>query len=139
MSTLISHGGPKIMCSERNLQRIFRSSEDEESDYIWTTLKATINAGAPDSDGSEALFHSFWDDNIRKIITLIDTPTKIIRGSNRGTSTHSQRPDFGILLQGACTFRGEEKPPRYTGRHPKDELLDKLTWTYDPAPWILGQ
>jgi hypothetical protein len=90
MSTLVSRGGPKIKCSERDLQRIFRSSEDEESDYIWTTLKATINAGAPDSDGTEASFHSFWDDNIRKIITLIDTPNKIIRNSNRGTSARSQ-------------------------------------------------
>jgi hypothetical protein len=85
----------------------FRSSKDEESDHIWTTLKATINAGAPDSDGTKALFHSFWDDNIRKIITLIDIPNKIIRDSNRGTSPQSLRLDFGILLQGVCVFRGE--------------------------------
>jgi hypothetical protein len=64
------------------------------------------------------------------------TPTKIIRVS---TSTGSQKPDFAVLLEGVCAFRGEEKAPHCGGKHPKDELLEKMVWTYKPAPWILGQ
>ena len=139
MSALVSHGQPEIRCSEGDLRRIFRFSEDEESDYLWTILKATLVTSAPDKDGTEASFISFWDDNIRKIITHMVTPIKIIRDRSRSTSTASQRPDFGVLLEGVCAFRGEEKAPHYGGKHPKDELLEKMVWTYDPAPWILGQ
>jgi hypothetical protein len=67
------------------------------------------------------------------------TPTKIIRVSSWSTSAASQRPDFGVLLEGVCAFRGEEKTPHYGGKHPKDELLEQMVWTYDPTPWILGQ
>jgi hypothetical protein len=54
-------------------------------------------------------------------------------------STALLRPDFGVLIDGVCMFRSKEKAPRYHGPHPKDELIQKLTWTYDPAPYILGQ
>jgi len=138
MTTLVSRGEPKIMCSESDLQRIFRSSEDEEADYLWTILKMAIVTSAPDSDGTQASFISFWDDNIRKIISAIFTPSKIIRENNRGTCTALQRPNFGIVQRGVCAFRGEEKAARYAGKHPRDELFDKLVWTYYPAPWILG-
>lgn len=139
ISALVSHGQPTVRCSEGDLRRIFRFSEDEESDYLWTILKTTLVTSAPDNDGTEASFISFWDDNIRKIIAHTVTPTKIIRGSSRSMSTASQRPDFGVLFEGVCAFRGEEKAPHYEGKHPKDELLEKMVWTYDPAPWILGQ
>jgi hypothetical protein len=139
MTTLLSRGEPRIMCSESDLQQIFRSSEDEEAEYLWTILKPAIATGAPDSDGTKASFISFWDDNIRKIISAIFSPSKIIRDNNRDTSTGLQRPDFGIVQHGVCAFRGEEKAVRYGGKHPRDELFDKLVWTYHPAPWILGQ
>ena len=139
MTTLLSRGEPTAMCSESDLERLFRVSEDEEADYLWTILKLAIVSGAPDGDGTEASFISFWDDNIRKIFNVTFAPNKVIRDSNRDTSTARQRPDFGILKNGICTFRGEEKPSHYSGKHPKDELFEKLVWTYHPAPWILGQ
>jgi hypothetical protein len=49
------------------------------------------------------------------------------------------RLDFGVLTDSICAFRGEEKVPRYHGPHPKGELIQKLTWMYDPTPYILGQ
>lgn len=139
MTTLLSRGEPTIMCSEDDLRRIFRVSEDEEADYLWTILKTAIVAGAPDGDGTDASFISFWDDNIRKILNATFAPNKIVRDNNRDTSTNRQRPNFGFLKHGVCIFRGEEKPPHYSGNHPKDELFQKLIWTYRPAPWILGQ
>jgi len=64
MTTLVSHGEPKIMCSESDLQQIFRFSEDKEADYLWTILKTAIVTSALDSDGTQASFILFWDDNI---------------------------------------------------------------------------
>lgn len=64
MMTLMSHGDQSIICSESDLLQLFRLSEDEEADHIWTILKVAIVTSAPDSDGTEASFHSFWDDNI---------------------------------------------------------------------------
>jgi hypothetical protein len=139
MTTLISRGEPNIMCSEGDLQRIFRVSENE-ADYLWTILKMAIVTGAPDGDGTKASFISFWDDNIRKILSATFAPNRVARDSNREMSTRHQLPDFGFLKKNdVCIFRGEEKPPHYSGKHPKDELFKKLKWTYHPAPWILGQ
>jgi hypothetical protein len=39
--------------------------------------------GAPDSDGTEASFIQFWDDNIRRIPGATYTPIKVIRDNNR--------------------------------------------------------
>jgi hypothetical protein len=93
----------------------------------------------PDGDSTEALFHSFWDNNIRQILESVFLASKTIRGSNMHTSTGLLSPDFGLLLGGNCVFRGEEKAPQYSGRHPKEELIQKLRWTYDPASYILGR
>jgi hypothetical protein len=93
---LLLHQELKIMCSERDLQWSFTGK-------LWTTLKVTLNAGALDSDSTETSFHSFWDDNIWKIITLILTPDK-------SSGIASQEPDFGALLQGVRTFSGGENP-----------------------------
>ena len=106
MTTLVSRGEPTIVCNERDLQQIFRSSEDEEADYLWTILKPAIASSAPDSDGTEESFHFFWDDNIRKIIAAIFAPDKFI---NRGTSTAFQRPDFGVLHRGVCISGGKRR------------------------------
>jgi len=139
MVLLLSRGDPNIMCSESDLELIFRCSEEEASDYLFTILKTAIVTSAPDSDGTEASFISFWDDNIRKIVAATLVPNKVIRDSNRNTSIALQRPDIGFLHYGVCTFRGEEKPSRYSGMHPREELLKKLNWTYHPAPYILGE
>lgn len=139
LSRLSTVGESAVRCSEEELLGIFRISEDEESDYIYTMIKAILLTGAPDSIDSRRSFVPFWDDNIGKIIRLAFTSIKSTRGDPPSTSMDSMTPDFGVLLGGVCTFRGEEMPPKFSGRHPKKKLIDKLTWTYDPAPWILGQ
>jgi hypothetical protein len=59
MTTFLSRREPTIMCTESNLQRIFRCSEDKEADYLSTILKMAIVTGAPDGDGTKASFISF--------------------------------------------------------------------------------
>jgi hypothetical protein len=135
---VMPRGDPKYSCSQVDLEQLFRCSEDEEADLIWTILKVAVTNNAPDYDGTELSFISFWDDNIRRIFACVISPSKIIRDSSRSTSTLLKRPDFGLLMNGVCTFRGEEKPPVFNGSHPRDELIKKLSWTYDPAPYILG-
>jgi hypothetical protein len=134
---------PKNMCSEADLKQLFRPSEDENADYLWSTyLLPTIQRGPPDENGTEASYISFWDRNIRDILAAIITQgqTKCIRDSNRDTSTILQGPDFALLTGGICAFRGKEKSPNYSGTlHPKEELTEKMVWTYDPAPYILGR
>lgn len=129
---------PRSMCTLDEINQVFRPSEDEQADYIWTIVKPAIILPPPDDDSTEAAFISFWDRNIREpLCTAINS--KPIRDSDESTSTALQRPDFGQLLDGVCVFRGEEKRLGFTGKHPRDELIDKLTWTYDPAPYILGK
>jgi hypothetical protein len=106
VATPVSRGEPNIMCSENDLKRTFRFSKDE-SDYLWTILQTAIITGAPDSDGTNTSFHSFWGNKIRKIIVAIFTPYEFI---SWGTSTALRRPGFGVLPQGVSVFKGQEKP-----------------------------
>jgi hypothetical protein len=47
------------------------------------------------------------------------------------------RPDFALLVQNVCVFRGVEKGPE-NREDPRAELVDKLSWVYKPAEYILG-
>lgn len=91
----------------------------------------------PPPDGTESSFHYFWDANIRNVLELLIPTGRSIRDSNENTETGRLRPDFGFLVNGLCTFRGEEKAPGNT-ENPKQELGNKLNWVYDPAPYVLG-
>jgi len=53
-------------------------------------------------------------------------------------STGNDQPDYGLILNHVCLFRGEEKSPS-SNEDPKSELRNKLVWTYDPAPYVLGK
>jgi hypothetical protein len=92
----------------------------------------------PNNDATESAFHSFWDSNIRGIMEALIPGGISIHDSNRHTSTDAQRPDFGFLYLDICLFRGEEKSPT-NSEDPRAELSDKMTWTYDPAPYVLGK
>ena len=138
MNRLQSRTDLMSICTPEDYQQLFRSSEDEKADHIWDSVRRAITLAPPDNDSTGSAFISFWDSNIRYIL-LVAITGKIIRDSNKNLGTPLQRPDFGLLVGGICTFRGEEKPPLYTGMHPKNELIEKLTWTYDPAPYVLGR
>ena len=84
------------------------------------------------------MWHSFWDDNIRKLLEHLIPEGKTIRNGNQHTEKRKLRPDFGFLLKKICPFRGEEKGPD-NSEDPKAELADKLNWVYDSAPYMLGE
>ncbi|KAF8334873.1 uncharacterized protein EI90DRAFT_3048672 [Cantharellus anzutake] len=129
---------PKYHCSSDDLEMLFIKNEDERARFIFPILQAAILRTPPDSSGTEDSFISFWDRNILDILTTCLDGPKWIRNSNHGTHAGSFRPDVGLLLQLACLFRGEEKKPSFSGKHPRQELAEKTRWAYDPAPYVLG-
>ena len=91
----------------------------------------------PPSPGTEHSFVYFWDLNIRSILERLLPDAKVLRNSNQHTSTRIARPDHALLYRYICIWRGEEKEDE--SADPKSELLDKLVWVYDDAPYILGE
>jgi hypothetical protein len=145
----------KVPITKLDKSRILRSSaksfpptmEDldtlfRESDHEWSRISeasiAALKATDPDSDGTEDSFHSFWDLNIRYLLEAVFPAGVSVRNSNRNTRTLPSMPDYGFTQNRACSFRGEEKPTKFNGDHPRDELFTKLKWTYNPLPYILG-
>lgn len=128
----------KDRCVQGDVERLFRVSDAEASDILFAHFYHAVVWPAPPDDGTEASFHSFWDDNIRKILELLVPSGKSIRDSSHHTNTEKLRPDYGFLLDNICPFRGEEKS---STNHvdPKPELSDKLTWVYSPAPYVFGE
>ncbi len=61
----------------------------------------------------------------------------MLRNSNQHASTRIARPDHALLYRYICIWGGEEKQDE--SADPKSELLDKLVWVYDDAPYILGE
>ena len=110
-----------------------------EQNILPTVIYRALLFAPPDGDSTKASFHSFWDDNIRWILESVFMTSTTIWDSNMHTSTCLLGPDFGLLPGGNCVFRGEEKPSKYSGRHPKEELMQMLRWTYDPASYIVGR
>ncbi|KAI6008422.1 hypothetical protein EDC04DRAFT_3146473 [Pisolithus marmoratus] len=91
---------------------------------------------APDS-GTEYSFISFWDYNISCILQMIVPNGHAICNNNQFTLTLLYCPDFAFLLKQVCPFRGEEKGPDVVN-DPREELIEKHIWIYDPAPYMLG-
>ena len=55
---------PRAMCNLDNVNRLFRSSEDEQANILWTIVKSSLMFSLPDNDSAESSFHAFWDHNI---------------------------------------------------------------------------
>ena len=122
-------------CSNDDFQKLFRRNDHEQAENLLPALIPVVFRDAPEENGTEASYVTLWDDNIRCILRAIFTQgqTRAIRGSNRDMSTLLRRPDFGLLTDGSCIFRGEEKVGSYSGLSPRYELTEKLVWTYDPV------
>src|SRR5206468_3748614 len=97
-----------------------------------------ILSKVPPYDGTEYSFVELWDANIRKPLEILVYNSTFVRNSSRNMSTGSERPNYGLILNHVCPFRGEEKSPS-NKEDPKSELGRKLAWTYDPAPYVLGK
>ena len=93
---------------------------------------------SPGATGTEEFYRGFWDKNIKDVIELVLQQGQSIRNGNHNTETKNMRPDFGLLVQNVCVFRGKEKGPQNT-EDPRAELVDKLMWVYEPAEYILGE
>ncbi|KAF8340989.1 hypothetical protein F5887DRAFT_1062542 [Amanita rubescens] len=124
-------------CHEEHVERLFRISDTEASEILHLTFYRAVVLRAPPESGTEPSFHSFWDENIRRILELLVPSGTSIRGSNRRTNIKKIRPDYGFLKDNVCLFRGEEEHPE-SRDDPKAELSDKLTWVYSPAPYVFG-
>ncbi|KAG8834757.1 hypothetical protein FRC17_007263 [Serendipita sp. 399] len=96
----------------------------------------TLFRGTPDRWYGRHL-HFSWDLNISEIVTFILSDSRHIRNSNKGSSTGSKWPDYGLLIKNHCVFRGEEKGSDPVG-NPEQELVTKLIYTYQPLTYILG-
>ncbi|KAF8346502.1 hypothetical protein F5887DRAFT_1073184 [Amanita rubescens] len=128
---------PDHACCDQDLELLFNQCEDETADRILDELKVTIIKGPRDPGGAEDSLRGFWDANIRNILVQC-LNARSVRNGNHGTESGQLRPNFGLLLDKVCVFRGEEKREFYTGKHPKDELKNKTRWVYVPAPYVLG-
>ena len=126
------------VCCREDVERLFRISDAEASEILHLTFYNAAVRRPPPQTGTEASFHSFWDDNIRRILELLVPSGTSIRDSNCHTGTKKNTPDYGFLKDNVCPFRGEETH-RESRDDPKAELSDKLTWVYSPAPYVFGE
>ena len=119
------------------LGTIWRVSQGERAPHLTMTTTMSVIENTPPSSGTEPAFIRFWDTLIDKNLHIAQTG-ETFRDSNQNMSTGLKRPDYGFCLRGHCLFRGEEKSPG-SKIDPKNELLQKLKWSYDPLPFILGE
>ena len=129
----------QYQCYPKDLDLLFAYDEDMVANAIWPFVRVAIISDPPPFDSTEDTFHCFWDENIVKILGACLGNPRWIRNSNTNTSIGAGRPDFALLLRLVCLFRGEEKMSTYDGTHPRDELISKTQWHYDPAPYVLGE
>jgi len=88
-------------------------------------MVAAIIIVAQDNYGSEASFIWLCNNNIERSLPSLSHPSK------SGTTIHYSLEEAGLCLPDA---RRQGK-----GHIRRDRLTQKLTWTYDLAPYIPGQ
>ncbi|CAG8682540.1 20694_t:CDS:2 [Rhizophagus irregularis] len=125
------------LCTSKDLNILFCVSKFENSFGFYSKfVSASLWNNPPSNVGTEYSFVSFWDNNIRYPLELLLPDGNFVRNTSKHMSTNRDRPDYGFLLSNACLFRGEEKS--FLNEDPRAELGNKLVWTYEPAPYILG-
>ncbi|CAG8645113.1 8587_t:CDS:2, partial [Paraglomus brasilianum] len=125
-------------CLHDDLQTIFQVSDSNTAIALsYNVLSAAIIGNPPSNVMTEYNFVSFWDANIRKFIEAYFPTGITIRNSSQHMSTSGKRPDFGFIINTVCPFRGEEKAPN-NPENPRAELVNKIDWTYDPVPYVIG-
>jgi hypothetical protein len=134
--TPFSVTNPTLTLPADTLGTLFRVSTEQSAKKIRNLFRQIID-NTPPTDGTEEAFHHTWDANISDVLHLVLSTKDSIRNSNRNSSTALKRPDYGLLVKNHCILRGEEEGSD-AAADPKRELVDKLRWTYDPLPYILG-
>ena len=121
----------------QELSTLFQVGTVDRASAIKRRFMTAITA-VPPLFSTEDGFHYTYDNNIRENVKFILSNTNDQRNSNNRTSTGPKRPDFSLLINNYCLFRGEEKGGLSTGK-PEDELTSKITcWEYGPLPFVLG-
>ncbi|OQR98383.1 Crinkler (CRN) family protein [Thraustotheca clavata] len=86
---------------------------------------------------TESSFISFWDRLIRDTLDYMKIGESN-RDSKHSASTGESRPDFLYLVDSVCVFRGEEIAAKVNIEVPRNELSEKLIWSYGNAPYLFG-
>jgi hypothetical protein len=126
------------MIQKADLHKLFRVDDQERAEALYRRASSALDNSPPPHDGTEHVFISFWDSNIRGVIEALISGGVSIRDGSCHLCTASQKPSFGFLYHNVCAFRGEEKAPNNPD-DPRAELSNKMAWTYDPAPYVLGE
>ena len=123
--------------TRQDLELIIRLHDTERAEILFNMCFNCIMKNPPSHDATKEAFHSFWDFHFRNIVEDLIPYGVSFRSSNHHTSTGAFRPDFGFLYLNVCPFRGEERSPT-NNEDGRAKLADNMTWTYDPAPYVLG-
>ncbi|KAH9148386.1 hypothetical protein AeRB84_008250, partial [Aphanomyces euteiches] len=121
------------------IAQVFEESTVRHCPRVMQRLKEVLFREIPVGDTESSFLH-YWDNIISDTLYFLfrDIGAKINRDTDNSTSTSTYRPDYVFLLFNVCVFRGEEKTDGVDAEVPRNELIDKLQWTYDPAPYIFG-
>ena len=133
---LTKPSSPEASISSEELLTLYRVSPNLAARDVHLNFLTAINH-VPPTSGTKALFHSTWDMNISWTLQLILWTARCFRNNKRDASGGSKRPDYGLLLQNNCVFRGEETVLGSTD-NPKEELLNTLQWSYASVQYMLG-
>ena len=125
-------------CTDQDVGCIFTLSDGPFSRFIDSHFVRAVLM-APSGENTENTHINFWDGNIRELLEILIPEATSRRDTNKFTENGNSRPDYTLIMNNKCPFRGEEKPPGSV-ENVKAELVEKLVgWKYDPAPYILGE
>lgn len=122
----------KDWCSQDDLSTLFTLGEFP---FDLVLVLAAVRDPAPESL-TQYDFISFLDKNIHHILELLEPSGRTIHNSYE-EPMQMIFPTFNFMVNGLCLFQGEEKGPDNM-KDPWEELINKLTWMYCPAPYIFG-
>ena len=123
-------------CTDQEVGCIFTLSDGPFSRFIDSHFVRAVLM-APSGSNTESTHINFWDGNIRELLEILIPEATSRRDTDEFTG--EGRPDYTLIMNNKCPFRGEEKPLGSV-ENVKAELVEKLVgWKYDPAPYILGE
>lgn len=129
-TTQYSHLESTLGSSSLLLTGLFIPSETEHCSLLWDTCLTKVIHPIPPQLHTEASFHGFWDCIIKFPLSYFNSSLIIGRDADQHTLTQCQLPDFVVLLDKLCLFRGEEKGDD-SFVDPVLELKNKLNWNYN--------
>ncbi|KAI6138734.1 hypothetical protein BKA82DRAFT_35808 [Pisolithus tinctorius] len=122
----------KDQCGHDDLSTLFMLGEFP---FHLVAVLAVVCDPAPEGH-TQYDFISFLDKNIHHILELLEPSGQMIHNSYE-EPMQMIFSTFNFTVNGLCLFQGEEKGPNNM-MDPWEELINKLTWTYCPAPYIFA-